>query len=124
MSKNIKIALFVLFLLVNGIMIYVTYESERKANYYFFTPAVAMAAGAALMFSFQKLFRNPNLKCKFPLDAHNFEVFALREGEAYIGWKDSSGFHFTQVPFSEPMASKYPAYFTDKQKPEEENRKA
>ena|ERR1035437_2875272 len=48
----------------------------------------------------------------FPNDAHSFEVFAVKscedsplEKQAFIGFKLENGdFHFTSVPFTEPIA--------------------
>ena len=46
----------------------------------------------------------------FPIDAHSFEVFAIKDSEdsitgkqAFIGYKLNNGnFHFVDVPFTEP----------------------
>lgn len=38
-----------------------------------------------------------------PDDAHSLEVFAIKNGEAFIGFKVSNGsFHFIQVPYTAP----------------------
>ena len=46
----------------------------------------------------------------FPIDAHSFEVFSIKDSEdsptgkqAFIGYKLNNGnFHFIGVPFTEP----------------------
>jgi hypothetical protein len=39
---------------------------------------------------------------QIPLDAHSLEVFAIKNNEAFIGFKlQNKNFHYIQVPFTE-----------------------
>jgi len=38
---------------------------------------------------------------KLPIDAHSFEVFAIKGNQAFVGFKLANGnFHFIQVPYT------------------------
>ena len=48
-----------------------------------------------------------NNKIIIPEDAYDIEVFCIRNGEAFIGFKISNGdFHYVQVPYTEKLGDK------------------